>query len=286
VEIGVVGQDTFSDIIDGSDIKVTLTGPPSFSGKATVSLEGASGNKHVIPVSNGAVLLAGTYALTLNRLVIPTGIYTASVRANWETPWNTVEQLTYQVSRLHVKGVIRHTQYNTPVESQCPAATSDAWLIDDNCGFTKTTLRTSFMGAVYTNGTGRSTSQGILKYQNKDTCLGKYPVGADEMNSFRKVADIRGSCNSPISTSSQAVHPNPKLSGSPAHCMDATLMSDGNDVVRYKKSVADYCPGCEADGHIDNWSSSEYCTGGAVGSLGSFWTAIRLKPVGIKPGTP
>lgn len=278
IKIEPVGSDVFEDLVNGGDIKISVEGPAAFTGKVAVSLIPYSGPAYTISVNNGANLSQGTYYAKLDRPRVPVGTY-YQVAAKWDTSWNSVTASVIPLDyTFKVLGTIRHSQYNTPAESQCPVATTTAFKIDSNCIFVKITLSTQFSSQVYLNGTGKSKAHGILKYQSARTCPGRYPSGATERNSFRSVSNITGSCNSVISTTSQAVFPNPAISRvegtSSVKCGNRTVLASSTNEVKFMKAAVDFCPAC-TDGHIDNWSSSEFCSSGSVGDLGDFWTAIR-----------
>lgn len=260
-------------------------------GKMSVSLVGSG--QEATPSNPQLEIGPGTHSLAFNRLGIPRGNY-FQLQANWLG--NSESRYVYPWWK--VQGYIRHTQYNTPSESACPEPLSTAWIIDNQCNFTQTTLRTKFLSQTLLNGSGRSVNHGILKFQKEQKCrnfcvrnegvspkipctasngtfVDRYPEGANQSNAFLSATEITGSCNSNINGMSSAVWPNPvtmKDRQDQLRCGNQLLLAGSNTHTAHTRRVDDYCDACGAD-KIDNWSPVEHCSSNMVGDLGFFWTA-------------
>jgi hypothetical protein len=264
-----------ADLI-GNDITVTTQGGSGTSGTLVLTAHGASSTA-TASANNGAAVGPGTYHVSLDRPNIPKDTY-ATITAQWNWNANNPATTTYTLSPSWVVyGLVRHTQYNTPVESACTGGTETAYVVDSDCVFTATTLNTNFAKQVYVNGTGQSSSHGILKYIG--TACGAastFPAGATKRNSFLQVSSVTGSCGTTLQPGvSEATYPNPKLN---RECADNRLLVTSANSNQAIKSADDYCPDCRkdfngADGHIDNYVSDQACSANAVGDLGNFWTA-------------
>ena len=105
-------------------------------------------------------------------------------------------------------------------------------------------------------------------------CNGNRPSGSTASNSLQEVSSITGQCNEPlIGGDSVATYPGPNDSGSKFNCDDNVELVNGSNVNSYLKHIRDRCLLC-SDGHVDNYSSTQACSGRAVGDLpGSpYWT--------------
>ena len=258
-----------------NNISVTLSSNTAASGLVSVNLVGAS-STYTFQYGTSAVS-AGNYSISMNRPAIPADNYT-SIKVTWQiAPGETMPSGSLPI-HWKVLGLIRHSQYNVPNESACSATTSGAWIINvAACSFTPITLRTAFTNQVYINGTGTSLSNGILKYTPgvKNQCA--YPQGSNDSNTFAHVSSITGSCNVALDTTSVATNPNPTSSGY-FGCGDNLSLIGSSNQQQAMKYPEDYCPACNSgfngtSGHIDNFSNSVACSGGAVGDYGNFWTA-------------
>ncbi len=262
----------------GNQLNVTLSGSSGENGPRgllTIRLNNTSGGSWSYAYGSGPVG-PGTYNISLNRTDIPVGKY-RSITAEWAVSPGTVSgnfSITWDVY-----GVIRHSQYNTPTESGCGPATSQAWIINPaSCSFSPVNLRSSFIGQTAQNGTGISINYGVLKYtptQNQCT----YPQGANSSNTFRQVGSVTGACNRTLNSATVATNPNPGTNnGHVFDCDNNLAYVTGSNITQAQKFFEDYCPACNAgfngtNGHIDNYSDSQACSAGAVGDYGNFWTA-------------
>lgn len=257
-----------------NNISVTLSGPSTVTGALQVTLVGSS-SSYTFQYGSTAVG-SGTYSVAMNRPSIPADVYT-SVKASWMLSSGPISG-SFAV-KWKVLGLIRHSQYNTPNEGMCVGATSNAWIIVLNgCLFTPIQLRSDFANQVYINGTGTSAAHGILKYTPgiKNNCT--YPPGSNDSNTFLQVGSITGSCNTVLDTSSVATNPNPVTDITTYGCGDNLELITSSNTQQALKFPQDYCPACNSgfnstNGHIDNYSSSQACSGHAVGDYGNYWTA-------------
>jgi hypothetical protein len=190
----------------------------------------------------------------------------SSVTAIWNYS-SIPAEVTFNLTRSWlVLGMIRHSQYNTPHESACSASPQTAWVFNGGCTFTQVSLKSDFVSQTYINGTGVSLDNGILRYSTSCT---NYPSGANSQNSFLTVSSITGACNTTlVGGVSVATYPSPNV-GNPYGCGDNILLVTSSNTNEALKDVADYCPACSSqfygtNGHIDDYSSSQACSGNAT----------------------
>jgi hypothetical protein len=256
-----------------NQVSVTLSGSNSQTGPLTISLIGSS-STYSFQYGTSAVG-PGTYNVTMNRPSIPADTY-SYIQAVWKAP--TADNGALKI-RWNVLGIIRHSQYNTPYESSCTSSVSPAWIINKStCMFTPISIKSDFTSQVYINGTGVSTSYGILKYTPgiKNEC--SYPSGSDDSNTFLQVSSITGSCNKVLDDTSVATNPNPTTDVTKFGCGDNLSLITSANSQQAMKYPEDLCPACNkgfngTNGHIDDYSISQACSGHLVGDYGFFWTA-------------
>jgi len=263
--------------LENNNVNVTISGPTGPTYVLTVTANGSSNNVQV-SANNGSAVGTGSYTVSFNRPSMPADTYT-QVTASWNGMSNT---LTLS-RKWDVKGLFRHSQYNTPSESACTGTGQTAWVFNTQCTFTQVSLRSDFVSQVYTNGSGISMNYGALQFNNGSTCSGRYPNGANTTNSFLMVSTITGSCGTAVSSGysgTVAVSPNPAVAGGPYVCGDNILEVTSSNSNQGLKTSNDYCPACGnsttfngTNGHIDDYSSSQACSAHTVGDLGNFWTA-------------
>jgi hypothetical protein len=259
--------------LENNQVSVTLSGPSGSSGILEVIANGVT-NQPQVTYNGGAAVGPGSYNVAFNRPSMPADTY-SSVKAIWN--YNPIPATaTFNLTRNWlVLGTIRHSQYNTPYESACSGSPQTAWVFNGSCTFTQVSLKSDFVSQTYINGTGASQSQGTLKYS---TSCSNYPSGANSQNSFLTVSSITGACNTTMAGGvSVATYPSPNV-GNPYGCGDNILLVTSSNANEAVKDAADYCPACSGgfngtNGHIDDYSSSQACSGGAVGDLGNYWTA-------------
>lgn len=274
--ITVVQVQITSANLETNQVNVTISGPSGTSGTLEVIANGSTNNPQVT-YNGGAAVGPGSYTVPLNRPSMPADTY-SSVKAIWN--YNPIPATTtFNLTRPWlVLGVIRHSQYNTPYESACTGPPQTAWVFTSNCSFTQVALKSDFVSQTYLNGSGASQGYGDLQFNNGSLCSGKYPNGANTQNSFLQVSSITGACGTPVvGGDSVATYPSPNV-GNPYGCGDNIQLVTSSNANQALKHVADYCPACSSgfsgtNGHMDDYSSVQACSGGAVGDYGNFWTA-------------
>ena len=213
----------------------------------------------------------------MDRPAIPADLYT-SIKATWNASTAVYGSLGI---KWRVLGIIRHSQYNTPYESYCTGSSSPAWIINTNtCSITPISsgLRSDFETQVWENGTGVSLSSGLLKYTPGDKNQCTYPPGSDDTNTFLQVTSVTGTCGKVLDDTSVATWPSPATDTTTFGCGDNLSLITSSNTQQAMKYPEDYCPDCfkdffGTDGHIDNYSTSQACSGRAVGDYGNYWTA-------------
>src|ERR1035437_7508262 len=273
-----------------NDVSVTLTDLSNgATGALTVTANGAS-NTYPATGLSGAVA-PGTYSVSFNRTEMPPDVY-SSVTAQWTVNSNAVTTIYTLPEDWEVLGLVRHSQYNVPVQSnQCKGAFKPAWVVDSNCVYKKTHLQSNFMVQTNLNGTGSSEAFGLVKpfltTRAPTLCANvtrpkgsKVSNNIKTNNTFFMVPSITGSCGPDlVKESSVATFPNPKISTSPnAVCDDSILLVQASQANRAVKDVGDFCPACNqqflgTNGHIDNLTSSSACNGHSITDLGNYRTA-------------
>ena len=261
--------------LENNNVNVTISGPTGPTSVLTVTANGTSNNVQV-SANNGTAVGPGSYSVSFDRPSMAVDTYT-KITASWDQMSTSVTL----ARKWDVKGLFRHSQYNTPSESACTGTPTAAWVFTSSCTFTQTTLRSDFMSQVVVNGSGVSVNNGPLHYEPPTVCSSSRPQGSTDQNSFELVSAITGSCGTAVSAGvngTVAVYPNPAVAGGPYVCGDNTLEVTSANTNNGLKTVADFCPGCNTGflgtlGHIDDYSSSQACSAHAVGDLGNFWTA-------------
>lgn len=105
------------------------------------------------------------------------------------------------------------------------------------------------------------------------SCKGEFPAGSVSSSTFVQVQSVTGSCNSTLV-------PDASVAMDPAAtypCGTGFQLSTLADQLYGNRTKQDLCPACAGDfgqmeGHIDSYTSSDACSGRAVGDLGNFWT--------------
>ncbi len=260
--------------LSANTVSVTLSGDANASGSLQLVLNGTA-NAFQFVYGAGPVG-PGTYLVSMNRAAIPKDIY-SSITGTWNVSSSPAK--TNVPIKWNVLGMIRHSQYNTPAENACLGGSTNAWIVDVNtCQFTPIALNAQFVSQTVLNGTGSSSSFGILKFTpgNRNGCA--YPPGADDSNTFLQVNSVTGSCNRPLDTSSVATYPNPVTDVVTFGCNDNLNLVTAANANQALKFPEDYCPACVGQfngtaGHVDDYSQNSSCQGHAVGDYGNFWTA-------------
>jgi len=263
-------------------VNVVLCGTSGTSGVLKVTAIGETNNYAAITPTNAVG--PGTYTVSFDRPNMPKDTYT-SITAEWDAvspPATTTFSLT---NDWIVQGIIRHTQYNTPLESTCTGSWQFAWVFDSSCKFTKVKLNSNFMKQVAKNGTGYSdlTKYGLIRFCASSwpgCCAATRPKGAMDSNAFLLVSTVTGSCNEVlVGDTSVATWPNPNGNTDPTkfYCGDTALLVKSDNTNKAVKTAQDWCPVCwdptlfnGTQGHIDDYSSSQAC---GMTDYGNFWTA-------------
>lgn len=263
-------------------IQFTVSAPPKLSKAIQGTMQGLSGAKNFDYNTGKAlrVFSKGSFDESLKRLGLPADTYSSVSLA-----WGNVSSTFTFPTPVKVLGVIRYSQYNTPTESACTGTAAVAFIYNNNinCTMTPVTLNSQFQNQVYINGTGISNNHGILKFIGNNCAAqrAQNPLST-QRNTFLVVPNVTGSCNTRMQAgTSVAIFPNPRTAESTDNqCNARRDLVDGSNNIFSNKLVADYCPACSGGfggtaGHIDSYSSSAACSGGAVGDLGNFWTFIN-----------
>ena len=262
--------------LENNNVTVALNGPTGVSGTLTVVAHGSAHS--ITAVANGGGGVGpGTYNVSFSRPSIPVDTY-SSLSASWNVQEASDQSLTLNRKWI-VLGTIRHSQYNTVSESACTGTLQPAYVYDASCNWSQTQLRSDFMTQTTINGTGiRVSNGGILKYDS-GLCNSNRPAGSTASNSYLMVNSVTGSCGSPL-TGGDAVATflGPRDSGTPYGCGDNMILVNSSNVRAFLKHVLDRCAGTAqgcADGHVDNYNGSPWCSGASIGDLpGSpYWTA-------------
>jgi hypothetical protein len=271
------------------------------SGKAIVDLNAASDSKGTLTfefTGAGGVKSTQTTAdeysggtgrgVTIDRPKIKKGKYNKVV-----VKWNLTTmrygspvgvkhtlQATFTPPKAwNVLGIIRYSQYNVPVESECVGAQVKSFVVDSltSCKFTATTFRSDFLSQTGINGTGTSTSYGFVKpgwNTNLATdCAGKFPKDATVDNSYLQMDGVYGSCGMTLTA-------NVSVATRPKNCSSDQTLVDKSNVTYREKDSDDTCPGCNkdfngTDGHIDNFIDTPRCKPKDILDLGNYWTLRR-----------
>jgi hypothetical protein len=275
------------DVASGKAI-VDLNAASDTSGTVTFEFVDANGVKSSQTTKDVYTPATGK-GITIDRPKIKKGKYT-KVNVIWNITTRRLDgtaptrklQATYTPAKpWNVLGVIRYSQYNVPIESECVGAQVDKWVVDSlsSCKFTATKFKSDFLNQTKINGTGSSTTYGYIKPGwNTDLetrCAGKFPNGATKDNSYLQMSSVIGSCN-------MALVPNVSVATKPKNCAsDQTLVNTTTNVnLPVTKNSDDTCPGCGkdfdgTDGHIDNFTNIPKCKPSDIVDLGNYWTLRR-----------
>jgi hypothetical protein len=243
-------------------VTVSLSGPSGSSGQLVVTWNGPGGNAQIANVAKGV----GTYTFnpTLTNLV--SGQYTG-VTATWTV--NGKPATGSKTYNFNVLGAYRHSQYNTPAESQCSGGTSGAYLTTgpSSCPWSGVNLVTQFISQAWINGSGSTNQYGLIQ----EYLAGCSPPQGGFQNYFRRVSQIAPGCsNDSLNNTTVAV--DIFSSGHPLQCNDQVLivgLGGGSGTV---KSVSDSCPSCTGLLQIDDFNASSACS---MTDLGNYAT-IRI----------
>jgi hypothetical protein len=266
--------------ISSNQIIVVLNGDQGATGNLTVTLAGIPPNNANVTIARMDRATPGSIQLSFPRQSLPAGQY-GTLTATWtvNTPPNSA---TRGVS-FNVLGNTRFSTHNVPAESACTGEQSPAFIFDQYggppgsaCHFLTANLNTTFMSQTALNGTGNSSSFGILKPQaTLNYC--ELPPGGTNGNTFYQVPSVTGVCLTSLAGGvSLATYPSPRPANETWRCSDQVLLVDGQGRADSIKTVQDSCPACAGGSHIDTYSSSPACNVGSLVDYGNF-NAIRLR---------
>lgn len=263
-------------------VSITLSGSPEASGPLTLTAN-SDQSTFTTNAKGGANVGPGTYNVSFDRPKMPIGTY-SSLKATWKVGSTSASSDFSLQNTWTVRGLVRHSTYNTPTETKCTGKNNDAWIVSQKCVFTKTKLMSDFITQTKINGTGNSSSYGLIKPANitiEPTLCKKVkkPSGFDQSKAFFQVPKVTGRCNtSLVGGKSIATNPDPyNASATDAKCGDNNLLVNTGGINFSVKSVQDLCPACVKDfngtkGHIDNYVSDEACDAHHFIDQGNFFT--------------
>ncbi len=284
-------------------VTTTLSGQSKI-GTLSLMIKTASGQSKTLSTHSSAQT-GNSFSDSLQRMSLTAGQY-GSVVATWDDVSVTVPVGFYVI------GNTRFSQYNNPYDSQCSANPQPAWIVyktdfpTGTCYYKSVSLGAAFISQTNINGTGVSSTNGILKAYSagaRSVC-GPAPRGNGQNTFFAvdsggaTISKIKGTCNSVLSDGTGLSNPllnNNPPAGSlatfpgsnnpPFACSDQVLMIDQNDN-HDLRSLQDACPACNGGfgspawgnttAHIDTFNSSQTCNPKALGDYGNR-VAIRLR---------
>jgi hypothetical protein len=203
------------------------------------------------------------------------------VRATWAVGGvNEVAEFAYRFKNL---GLVHHTQYNIPTESDATCnrgAMVNVWIkqLNPGCDYAVGRLREVFEDQLHLNGSGRSISYGNLKMEFY--CV--TPPRDRNRHKYRRGEQFAGGCGgaAALNNNTVAVLRNNTL---PLACGDRICIIGAVNSTNVVKTVTDYCPACNNDQyqsqsipHIDNFTAtSGACTG--IPDLGNgYYVTVKL----------
>ncbi len=255
----------------------TQLSPNGCTGAFTLELIGAQGNVTLVSAERGA----DTYDDSFNIRGLPEQTFT-QVRATWVIAGNQRSQ-TVQSRFNHAfqnLGQYRHSQYNTPDESDSScggSAVNVCFNIRSTfpppdfrrmCTYEQGTMASIFKRQVDLNGSGRSVGHGNV--QPEGDCSNPPGALCQGRSVYRANTTIRPSCSGgTLGNNTVAVG-----DGGPVACGDRiVLIGLGRTRGGTVKTATDRCPACTGRRQIDNYTTDGRCTG--VPDLGNFIT-IKL----------
>lgn len=264
---------TSADLI-GNNIHVNIDGPLNSRGILTVTAQGINENV-TMQANGGAPAFPGGWDIMLPRPNLPLDVY-RTLKAEWAASAPAITSTYTLATPWTVFGLVQHTQYNTPEESQCGGIYKSVYIFSADCSYQKIQVKSQFAAQVENTGTGISSAVGLIRVLGEN-CAANKPALANRYNSFILASKVEGAClNSLVPDTSVAVYPNPKPAG---QCTDNRLFVTFENVTQSVAEVDDYCPACRMhplgfDNHIDHYSSSNACR---LFNLENFWTATTTQ---------
>jgi hypothetical protein len=256
----------FADVTQDR-IEVVLA-PPTVSG--TLTLELVDPGSHVI---RSEVRSGGGYTESFDIPGLTPGEY-SQVKATWEV--DGVPVVDGHGYRMEVLGNYRHSQYNTPDEANCTGALAPAYVTTggqttSQCFnnpnlFYNTTLPSDFISQVNLNGSGTTTSFGLV--QIDAFCPQTTGAPNDAPGKTFRQTTLQTACgNSSVDDTTVAAC----LKDPPLDCGDQVFIH-GVGI----KTVTDNCPGCCGRAQLDNFTTLSGCLG-VITDIGNFMT-IKVSP--------
>jgi len=208
--------------------------------------------------------------ISLQRATLPTGQY-GTITATWGS-----FSLPVYVA-FNVLGTTRFSQYTTSVENSCTGSAVPVFIFVNNtqggCYGFFGSVRSDFLSYTVTNGSGSSTSYGLLKPWSAtwlhstqsglpDPCPVPPLPGVSPNNTLVAVTQNTGQCYNMtmVAGTSLATYPGPLDSGSSWNCGDSVLLVDPNTGgANSVRVVQDRCPACSDGAHIDAYSANTSC---------------------------
>jgi hypothetical protein len=257
--------------LPSDQVQVTVKGGSStYQGSLLVTWNGPSGNANIA----SGTYAPGTYTFNPGLGSLVTGQYTG-VTARWTLGGKTATGS--RTSNFYALGSYRHSQYNTPYESQCAMGSGPAYVTQgpSACTWASISLRSAFVSQAWINGSGVSIGYGPLQIE----WICSPPVGSDR-NYFREVSSIAPGCGASYGLNSNTVAWSYQLNGN-LQCGDQVLIVGLGAGMGTIKQVTDKCApnppnqyGCVA-AQLDNYNTGAACSPKAFSDLGYFKT-IRL----------
>lgn len=249
---------------------VTIVGPDGDKGKVEFDF---SGTANTPAIKSTAPYASGSFTVPIDRNQIKAGTF-SGLETKWLASKPPVSSQMPQATPWKVLGVVRYSQYNTPTESGCTGGSSDIFVVKikekagkTTCTFTPASMVASFLSQTDINGTGSSTSFGLVKpggITRMNACPQPWPEGATTSNSYVQVSSVTGKCNTPLVAGTS-------VATQPVNCGEELLLVDSANANYGNKTGADRCPACSRT-HIDSYADTQTCGGHDNVDLGNFWT--------------
>jgi hypothetical protein len=252
----------------GNKIVTKLTGPSSNNGSFQLQVLN-SADPSTLVVIFSATRTPGTYTDPFNTSGLTAGVAYDTVEAVYVCGGvNHVDDFSY---KFKILGVYRHSQYNTPHESDttCQSGgTKSVCITDTNCNYSSGSLYSKFESQTALNGSGYSNNYGLIKPEAYCPSHGHPPpTFCLGLSVFRKNQTLKPACSG-LSLSNFTVAR--KASNPDLGCGDKVcLMGAGSGGANILKTVTDLCPGCSLT-QLDNYTTNGACTG--IPDLGNFNT--------------
>lgn len=238
----------------GNSIVTKLSGPPSNIGvfELVAVLDSGPGSDVFIVTGNRS---PGTYTDSFPLGSFQEGGKYSSIMATY---WCGGVGYTHTFSYIFkCLGTYRHSQYNTPDESnttcQTGGGTTNVCFTTSNCAWESGSLYSTFKAKVDLNGSGKSISKGNI--QPEGFCTNR-PQMCQGLSAYRKNVTITPACSgAALNNTTVARKPNhPDLGCGRKVCIVRPAL--GNVV----KTVTDLCPGCVTK-QLDNYTTDGRCSG-------------------------